>query len=54
MQGNDLVKVVAPGHQYEGQAGIVHNCVEGVNAVKLDLVDEVQHFADDELSFLGR
>lgn len=54
MQVNDLVKVVAPGHQYEGQAGIVNASHEGTNLVKLDLVEEPQPLTDDELQFLGR
>lgn len=54
MQVNDLVKVSAETNQFVGGAGIVLACVEGVNTVKLDLVDEPQDFADDELMFLGR
>jgi hypothetical protein len=54
MQVNDLVKVIAPGHKFEGQAGIVNSYAEGANVVKLDTVDEPQLLADDELQFLGR
>ena len=54
MQVNDLVKVAAPGHQYEGQAGVINAYADGVNTVKLDTVAEPQAFADDELQFLGR
>ena len=54
MQVNDLVKVIAPGHEFEGQAGIINDSADGVNTVKLDLVEEPQAMADDELIFLGR
>ncbi len=54
MQVNDVVKVVAPGHQYENQAGIV-NAVDGeLHTVKLDIVDTPQVFTVDELQFLAR
>ena len=51
-----LVKVSAPGHEFEGQAGIVNafDAANDVNTVKLDSEAEPQLFASDELQFLGR
>lgn len=54
MQVNDLVKVIGEGETHEGLAGIVKASGGGMNEVKLDLVAEVQHFADAQLQFLGR
>lgn len=54
MQVNDLVKVIGADQTHEGLAGIVINSGGGANEVKLDLVEEVQHFLDEELQFLGR
>lgn len=54
MQVNDQVKVIAPGHQFEGQAGLVVAEAGDVSTVKLDLVETPQDFASDELQFLGR
>ena len=54
MQVNDLVKVSAAGHEHEGLAGIVQANADGINSVKLDLVEAPAAFTDDELQFLGR
>ena len=56
MQVNDLVKVSAPGHEFEGQAGIVNafDAATDVNTVKLDNEAGPKLFASDELQFLGR
>lgn len=54
MQVNDLVKVSAPGHANEGEAGIVIASGNGENTVKLDLAETPIIVTDDELQFLGR
>lgn len=54
MQVNDQVKIVAPGHQYENQAGLVVAQSGELSTVKLDLVETPQEFTQDELQFLGR
>ena len=54
MQVNDVVKVVAPGHQYENQAGVVNKVEDGIHTVKLDTVEAPQLFTADELLFLAR
>lgn len=57
MQVNDLVKVNAEG-EFNGLAGVVVQTLKNkkgnVSTVKLDLRDEPQDFADEELQFLGR
>ena len=54
MQVNDIVKVIGEGETHEGLAGIVVASQGDMSEVKLDLVAEVQHFADANLQFLGR
>lgn len=54
MQVNDLVKVSAEGHEFEGQAGIVIESSGTENVVKLDLQDAPATLQNSELTFLGR
>lgn len=54
MQVWDQVKVIDPNSPYAGDAGVVQKSDASGNTVKLDNVDGVHVFTDDQLQFLGR
>ncbi|WP_417284664.1 hypothetical protein [Comamonas sp.] len=54
MQVWDQVKVIDPESLYAGEAGLVQKSDANGNTVKLDNVEKVQIFTDEQLQFLGR